>query len=91
MRSDQSIGEPFPENLIEGNIYRLLALKLHRELERRLTAVFGTTAQDPKVLTVSAALAALGRLPKPDEHQRKIQDALKVNQRRTTTLTESWA
>ena len=73
----------------------LLALKLQRELERRLAAVFGTTAQDPKAVTVSDAMAALGRLPllhyavdenttvtrlpKPDEHQRKILDALNVS------------
>jgi len=72
-----------------------LALKLQRELERRLAAVFGTTAPDPKAITVSDARAALGRLsllrydvnektavtplPKPDEHQRKILAALKAS------------
>lgn len=70
----------------------MLALKVQRELERRLAAVFGTTAQDPKAVTVSEALTALGRLsflifdvdqknstmrlPKPDQHQRTILDAL---------------
>jgi len=72
----------------------LLALKLQREMERRLVSVFRITAQDPNAVTVSDALAALGRLPlilynvdekkavtrlpKPDDHQRKILDALKV-------------
>jgi hypothetical protein len=55
----------------------------------------GSRSQDPNAVTVSDALAALGRLcllifnvdkktvvirlPKPDEHQRKILDALKVS------------
>ena len=72
-----------------------LALKLQRELERRLAAAFGTTDKDRKAVTVSDALAALGRLslltfsidektavtrlPKPDQHQRSILDALKVS------------
>ena len=89
----------------------MLALKLQRELERRLAAAFGTTDQDPHAITVSDALAALNRLcllvydihvkdksgkrgekpqkeqthnttvtrlPKPDEHQRRILDALRV-------------
>jgi transposase len=84
------------ESRARGHVFCcLLALKLQRELERRLVAAFGTTAQDPNAVTVSDALAALGRLcllnfnvdkktvvtrlPKPDEHQRKILDALKVS------------
>lgn len=84
------------ESRTRGHVFCcLLALKLQRELERRLVAVFGTTDQDPHAVTVSDALAALGRLsllifnvdkktavtrlPKPDEHQRKILDALKVS------------
>ena len=84
------------ESRTRGHVFCcLLALKLQRELERRLTAVFGTTAQDPQTVTVSDALEALGRLsflifeidakttamrlPKPDQHQRKILDALKVS------------
>jgi len=48
------------ESRTRGHVFCCpLALKLQRELERRL--------------------AALGRLPKPDEHQRKILDALKVS------------
>lgn len=84
------------ESRTRGHVFCcLLALKLQRELERRLAAVFGTTAQDPNAVTVSNALAALGRLPllhydvdekttvtrlpKPDEHQRKILEALKIS------------
>ena len=84
------------ESRTRGHVFCcLLALKLQRELERRLAAVFGTTAQDPQAVTVSDALAALGRLcllifnvdqkttvtrlPKPDQHQSKILDALKVS------------
>ena len=84
------------ESRTRGHAFRcMLALKLQRELERRLTAVFGTMDEDPMAVTVSDALAALGRLPlliyevndkttvtrlpKPDQHQRKILDALKVS------------
>lgn len=84
------------ESRTRGHVFCcLLALKLQRELERRLAAVFGTTDKDLKAVTVSDALAALGRLsflifnvdektstmrlPKPDPHQRKILDALKVS------------
>jgi len=37
------------------------ALKLSRELERRLAGAFGTTDQDPNAVTVTDALAALSR------------------------------
>src|SRR2546427_3957351 len=90
----------------------MLALKLYRELERRLAAAFGTTDKDPHAVTVSDALSALNRLcllvydlgskhksgkkdekpqkeqkhnttvtrlPKPDPHQRRILDALRVS------------
>ena len=84
------------ESRTRGHVFWcLLALKLQRELERRLVAVFGTTVQDPNAVTVSDALAALGRLsflifnvdektavmrlPKPDQQQQKILDALKVS------------
>lgn len=72
----------------------MLALKVLREMERRLAAVYGTTATDPYAVTVANALAALGRLclleyqaegvpsfrslPNPDEHQEKILQALGV-------------
>jgi transposase len=84
------------ESRTRGHVFCcLLALQLQRELERRLAAAFGTTDKDPKAVTVSEALAALGRLslltfnidektavtrlPKPDQHQRSILDALKVS------------
>jgi hypothetical protein len=84
------------ESRTRGHVFCcLLALKLSRELERRLAAAFGTTDQDPSAVTVSDALAALSRLsllvydvdekttvmhlPKPDERQRSILDALKVS------------
>ena len=77
------------ESRTRGHVFCcLLALKLQRELERRLVAVFGTTVQDPTAITVSDALAARGRLsfltfnvdkktavmrlPKPDQQQRKM-------------------
>lgn len=72
----------------------LLALKLSREIERRLQAVFGTTDSDPHTLTLADALAALSRLcllnyevdesttvtklPRPDERQEAILAALRV-------------
>jgi hypothetical protein len=84
------------ESRTRGHVFCcLLALKLQRELERRLVAAFGTTDEDSKAVTVSDALAALGRLsflifnvdkkttvvrlPRPDQHQRKILEALKVS------------
>ena len=83
------------ESRTRGHVFCcMLALKLQRELERRLAHAFGTTDKDPHTVTVSDALAALNRLsllvynvddkttltrlPKPDEHQRRILDALKV-------------
>ncbi|MCX6930353.1 MAG: transposase [Verrucomicrobia bacterium] len=84
------------ESRTRGHVFCcLLALKLQREVERRLAGAFGTTEQDPQAVTVPDALAALGRLlllsyeidakttltrlPKPDQHQRRILDALKVS------------
>ena len=73
----------------------LLALKLSREWERRLADAFGTTDHNAHAVTVPDALAALSRLslllyeidekttvtrlPKPDQHQQGILDALKVS------------
>jgi transposase len=73
----------------------MLALKLSREIQRRLAAVFGTTDSDPHAVTLPDALAALNRLcllhypidehrsltrlPKPDAHQAQILNALKVH------------
>jgi hypothetical protein len=69
-------------------------LKLSRELEGRLADGFGTTGHNPNAVTVADALAALSRLalllceiddkttvtrlPKPDQHQQGILNALKV-------------
>jgi transposase len=84
------------ESRTRGHVFCcLLALKLQREMERRLAAASGTTDKDPNAVTVPDALAALGRLtlltyavddnttvmrlPKPDQHQRHILDALEVS------------
>lgn len=72
----------------------MLALKLSREIERRLRAVFGTTDSDPHAITLPDALAALSRLcllhypidaettvtrlPRPDVRQKEILTALGV-------------
>jgi hypothetical protein len=40
----------------------MLALKLSRELERRLQEKFGTTEDNPHTITLPDALAALGSL-----------------------------
>jgi transposase len=72
----------------------LLALKISREMERRLRAVFGTTDSNPHAITLPDALASLGRLcllhypidadttvtrlPKPDVRQKEILSALGV-------------
>jgi hypothetical protein len=73
----------------------MLALKLQREVERRLVAVFGATEADRYAVTVPDALASLSRLtllrykvddkiavtrlPMPDQQQERILDALKVS------------
>jgi transposase len=72
----------------------MLALKLSREMERRLQAAFGTTDTDPHAITLRDAVVALGRLclleypvdekttvtrlPKPDGRQKEILGALGV-------------
>ena len=72
----------------------MLALKISREMERRLTAAFGTTDSNPHAITLPDALAALSRLcllhypinadttvtrlPKPDARQKEILTALGV-------------
>ena len=51
------------ESRTRGHVFCcMLALKLSREIERRLQAAFGTTDADPYALTVGDALAALSRL-----------------------------
>jgi transposase len=84
------------ESRTRGHVFScMLALKLIRELERRLQAVFGTTDADPHAVTLPDALAALSRLcllhyevdgkavatglPKPDARQREILQALGVS------------
>jgi len=73
----------------------MLALKLRRELERRLEAQFGATDADPHAITLPDALAALSRLcllhypvdekttltrlPRPDARQTQILAALEVH------------
>jgi len=72
----------------------LLALKLSREIERRLRAAFGTTETGPDAITLPDALRALTRLcllhyqvdekttvtqlPQPDARQQEILQALGV-------------
>jgi transposase len=73
----------------------MLALKIVREMERRLTARFGTTDADPHAVTLPDALAALSRLclehyalengttitrlPRPDSRQQSILEALHIS------------
>jgi transposase len=83
------------ESRTRGHVFCcLLALRLSREMERRLQAAFGTTDADPHARTLADALAALSRLcllhyqidartsvtrlPKPDQRQREILQALGV-------------
>ena len=83
------------ESRTRGHVFcSMLALKLQREVERRLAAVFGATDADRYAVTVPDALASLSRLtplhykvddkiavtklPMPDQQQQRILDALKV-------------
>ena len=70
----------------------MLALKITRRFEADLRRMFGSTESDPAAITPDDALAALGRLtylystdrngqrhthlPRPDEQQAKILDAI---------------
>lgn len=84
------------ENRTRGHVFVcMLALKLTRELQKRLTAAFGTTETAPHGVTLKDALAALGRLclmsyrvnasstftrlPQPDENQTRLLEALGVS------------
>jgi transposase len=84
------------ESRTRGHVFCcMLALKLSREIERRLQAVFGTTDANPHACTVPDAMAALQRLclleyqidkkttvtrlPKPDARQKEILAALQVH------------
>jgi hypothetical protein len=81
------------ESRIRGHVLAcMLALKVSREIERRLRAAFGTTDSDPHAITLPDALASLSRLcllhysidaatrvtrlPRPDDCQKKILTAL---------------
>jgi len=83
------------ESRTRGHVFRsMLALKLQREMERGLAAVFGATDAGRYAVTVPDALASLRRLtllhykvddkiavtrlPMPGRQQRRILDALKV-------------
>lgn len=83
------------ESRTRGHVFScLLALKLSREMERRLQASFGTTDANPHAITLPDALAALSRLcllqypvddqttvtrlPQPDRRQKQILATLGV-------------
>jgi len=83
------------ESRTRGHVFCcLLALKLSREMERRLQIAFGTTDANPHAVTLGDAMAALSRLclleyrvdektsvtrlPKPDDRQQQILAALGV-------------
>jgi len=73
----------------------MLALKLSREMDRRLREKFGTTDSDPHALTLPDALAELSslcllhyrvnekttvtKLPQPSSNQKQNLEALSVN------------
>ncbi|HUY14719.1 MAG TPA: hypothetical protein VMX16_13990 [Terriglobia bacterium] len=84
------------ESRTRGHVFCcLLALKLSREIERRLRATFGTTGAGPQAITLPDALTALTRLcllhyqvdekttvtrlPRPDARQEAILAALGVH------------
>ena len=84
------------EKRTRGHVFCcMLALKLTRQLEQRLQAVFGTTDTDRHTVTLPDALAALSRLclqnyeidektmvtrlPRPDADQKQILAALGVS------------
>jgi len=83
------------ESRTRGHVFAcMLALKISREMERRLQAAFGTTDSDPHTITLPDALASLSRLcllhypidadttvtrlPRPDVRQKEILAALGV-------------
>ena len=84
------------ESRTRGHVFCcMLALKLSREMDRRLREKFGTTDSDPHALTLPDALAALSslcllqyrvnekttvtKLPQPSANQKQILAALGVN------------
>jgi transposase len=83
------------ESRTRGHVFCcMLALKLSREIERRLQAMFGTTDTNPHAITMPDAFDVLGRLcleeypvdekttvtrlPNPDARQKQILVALGV-------------
>ena len=81
------------ESRTRGHVFAcMLALKISREMERRLHLAFGTTNDDPHAITPEDAMAALNRLclqnypidekttvtrfPRPDARQKEILNAL---------------
>jgi transposase len=83
------------ESRTQGHVLAcMLALKISREIEKRLRAVFGTTGANRYAITLQDALASLSRLclphypidadttitrlPKPDSRQKEILSALEV-------------
>ena len=82
------------EQKTRGHVFiAMLALKVLRLMEQRLHSAFGTTETNPEAETVDSALRALSRLslqhytigeqhivglPRPDERQQQILDALQV-------------
>jgi hypothetical protein len=83
------------ESRTRGHVFAcMLALKISREMDRRLRAAFGTTDANPHAITLPDALASLGRLcllhypidadttvtrlPRPDLRQKEILAALGV-------------
>lgn len=84
------------ESRTRGHVFCcMLALKLSREMERRLRAKLGTTDSDPHALTLADALEALSglrlleyrvnekttvtQLPQPSDHQKPVLEALGVS------------
>ena len=89
------------ESRTRGHVFcSMLALKLQREVERRLAAVFGTTDADRFAVTVTDAMASLSRLTLGARTGRRIAQlriqgkdrSYKVAQaRRTTGAHSRWA
>ena len=89
------------ESRTRGHVFcSMLALKLSREMERRLRAAFGTTDSNPHAITLPDALRALSslsllqykidekttvtKLPQPTANQQQILAALGVSLPATT-------
>ena len=90
-----SCPQTYPTSVVADYVLGcMLALKISREMERRLRAAFGTTDTNPHAITLPDALASLSRLcllhypidadttltrlPRPDARQTEILTALGV-------------